>query len=54
MFYYEAFEKLKKYILRDCVDKVQCEMLMLNSCQDQVAGSYEQSKTIQQGQTNAI
>lgn len=42
--YYEVFEKLKKYNLKDCVAQIQCEMLVLNSSQDQVAGSYEQSK----------
>ncbi len=40
---YEVFQKLKSYTLKDCVDQIQCEMLVLNSSQDQVAGSHEQS-----------
>ncbi len=41
--YYEVFEKLKAYTLKDCVDQIQCEMLVVNSSQDSVAGSYDQA-----------
>ncbi len=41
--YYEVFEMLEAYTLRDCVDLIQCDMLVVNSSQDNVAGSYEQA-----------
>jgi PGF-CTERM protein len=44
--YYDVFEKLKAYTLKDCVDQIQCDMLVVNSNQDKVAGSYEQAKKL--------
>ena len=44
--HYEVFEKLKEYTLKDCVDQIQCEMLVVNSIHDTTAGSYEQSKKL--------
>jgi len=43
---YEVLEKLQSYTLKDCVDQIRTEMLIVNSSGDKVAGSYEQSKKL--------
>lgn len=41
---FHLFRKLKAFSMGDCIDKLKCEMLVLGSVHDQVAGSYEQAK----------
>jgi len=41
---FQLFQKLKKFNQKDTIDKITCEMLVVNSIDDQVAGSFEQSK----------
>lgn len=41
---FDLFRKLKKFNQAESIEKIQSEMLVLNSVDDQVAGSYEQSK----------
>ena len=38
------FRKLKKYTMADSIHRIDCEMLVVNSSGDKVAGSYEQAK----------
>lgn len=50
---FELFSKLKKYSMEDVLEKIETEMLVLNSSGDQIAGSYEQAKKFYNGlQTN--
>ncbi len=41
---FNLFRKLKTFNVKDCLDKVDCEMLVIGSVNDQVAGSFEQAK----------
>ncbi|WP_419786561.1 alpha/beta hydrolase family protein [Pseudodesulfovibrio sp.] len=41
---HELFSKLEKYTLKDVIGKIDTEMLVLNSSQDQIAGSNAQAK----------
>jgi len=41
---YDLFQKLKKYNIGDSLDDLKAEVLVVNSSQDQVAGSNEQAK----------
>jgi alpha-beta hydrolase superfamily lysophospholipase len=38
------FRELRKYTMRDCIDRIECETLVVNSSDDKVAGSHEQAK----------
>jgi alpha-beta hydrolase superfamily lysophospholipase len=38
------FRALKEYSMRDCIELITCETLVVNSSDDKVAGSYEQAK----------
>ena len=40
----DLFRKLQKFTVADSIDKIQAEMLVINSSNDQVAGSNEQAK----------
>ena len=42
----DLFRTLEKYELSDSVDKIKTEMLVVNSSNDRVSGSYEQSKIL--------
>lgn len=42
----ELFRKLQEYTLADVIDKIQTEMLVVNSSRDQVAGSNDQAKKV--------
>lgn len=42
---FQLFRKLKKYSMQDFINKIRSEMLVIGSVSDQVAGSFEQSKT---------
>jgi hypothetical protein len=41
---FHLFRKLKDFNVKDCLDKISCEMLVIGSVNDQVAGSFEQAK----------
>jgi esterase/lipase len=41
---FQLFRKLKKYSMKDSINKIRCEMLVIGSVNDQVAGSFEQSQ----------
>lgn len=41
---FRLFRKLKQYSMHDSIEKIRCEMLVIASVNDQVAGSYEQAK----------
>ncbi|MCD4783984.1 MAG: esterase FrsA [Candidatus Eremiobacteraeota bacterium] len=41
---FQVFRMLKKYSMEGVIDKIQGEMLVIGSIDDQVAGSYEQAK----------
>lgn len=41
---FHLFRKLKAFNVKDCLDKIKCETLVIGSVNDQVAGSYEQAK----------
>jgi len=47
---FELFRKLQLYTIQDVIGTIDCEMLVLNSVDDRVAGSFEQSKLF----TNAL
>ncbi|WP_319468651.1 alpha/beta hydrolase [uncultured Pseudodesulfovibrio sp.] len=46
---YELFTKLRKYTLEDVLGKIETEMLVLNSSDDQIAGSNAQAKKFYNG-----
>ncbi|MFW5735550.1 MAG: hypothetical protein ACOCWR_10870, partial [Oceanidesulfovibrio sp.] len=39
----ELFDKLRQYTMSGSIERIESEMLVANSSQDQIAGSYEQS-----------
>lgn len=41
---FQLFRKLKQYSMQDSIEKIRCDMLIVNSVNDQVAGSFAQSK----------
>lgn len=41
---FQLFRKLKQYSMHDSIEKIRCDMLVVNSVNDQVAGSFAQSK----------
>jgi len=41
---FNLFRKLKEFSVKDHLDKIKCEMLVIGSVKDQVAGSFEQAK----------
>ena len=41
---FNLFRKLKTFNVKDCMDRIDCEMLVIGSVNDQVAGSFEQAK----------
>jgi esterase/lipase len=41
---FDLFSKLKKYTMEDVIDKIETEMLVANSSNDQIAGSNAQAK----------
>ena len=47
---FELFRKLQLYTIQDVIGTIDCEMLVLNSVDDRVAGSFEQAKFF----TNAL
>jgi len=46
---YDLFTKLKKYTMEDVLEKIETEMLVLNSSDDQIAGSNAQAKKFYNG-----